>query len=78
MPNEYTQAAGTDWKYQIAWETSPKTFRWHRNPDHTMLKDIILDVIKPGHGEYVGFGEQGGTDFMKRPTFMNYFSELYL
>ncbi|KAF8539040.1 alpha-1,4-glucan lyase [Trichophaea hybrida] len=74
MPDEYNAVAATDGSYKIVWETSPKTFRWQLHLDHSMLKDVVLDVIKPGHGEYVGFGEQGGTDFMKRPTFMNYFN----
>lgn len=39
-----------------------------------MLKSVTLDVIKAGHGEFVGWGEQGGTSFMKKPSFMNYFS----
>ncbi|KAA8895125.1 alpha-1,4-glucan lyase [Sphaerosporella brunnea] len=67
-------SGNADGNYRVIWETSPKTFRWHQHPQHAMLKDIVLDVIKPGHGEYMGFGEQGGTSFAKTPTFMNYFN----
>jgi hypothetical protein len=56
------------------WQTSEQTFRYKLDPDHDMVKNVILDVIKPGHGEYIGWGEQGGSSFMKKPTLMNYFS----
>jgi len=59
---------------RVIWQTSPKTFRYYCPSEHKMLKNVILDVIKPGHGEYIGFGEQGGMAFMKKPTFMNYFN----
>lgn len=59
---------------KIVWQTSPKTFRWNIHPVVSVVKQVILDVIKAGHGEFIGFGEQGGTSFMKTPTFMNYFS----
>nr|CAB52201.1 alpha-1,4-glucan lyase [Morchella vulgaris] len=59
---------------KVVWQTSPKTFRKNLHPQHKMLKDTVLDIIKPGHGEYVGWGEMGGIEFMKEPTFMNYFN----
>lgn len=62
-------------RQRIVWQTSPETFRYKLHDDHAMLKDIVLDVIKAGPGEFIGWGEQGGTGFMKKPTFMNYFSE---
>lgn len=77
MPAEYGVAAATP-KEKIVWQTSPETFRHNMHPDHTMLKDVVLDVVKPGHGEYVGFGEQGGTSFMKKACYMNYFSEFLI
>lgn len=77
MPKEYG-AAATSPKEKIIWQTSPKTFRHHVHPDHNMLKDVVLDVVKAGHGEFLGFGEQGGTSFMKMPCYMNYFSEFEL
>ena len=43
-----------------------------------MLRNVVLEVHKPGYAEYLGFGLQGGTEFIKRKTYMNYFSELYL
>lgn len=74
MPAEYGTAAATP-KEKIVWQTSPETFRHNMHPDHSMLKDVVIDIVKPGHGEYVGFGEQGGTSFMKKACYMNYFSE---
>lgn len=76
MPAEYGTAAATP-KEKIVWQTSPETFRHNINTQHKMLKDVVLDIVKPGHGEYVGFGEQGGTSFMKKACYMNYFSELW-
>jgi hypothetical protein len=76
MPDVYSRIEDIQHNYRVVWETSPKTFRWHIHEVHDMLKDVVLDVIKPGHGEYLGFGEQGGTSFAKQPTFMNYFSTL--
>lgn len=78
MPWEYSNGSETEGRYKIVWESSPRTFRWNRHPEHPMLKEVIMDIIKPGPGEYIGFGEQGGTNFMKKATFMNYFSEIYL
>ena len=60
---------------KVVWQTSSKTFRWSVPPAVPVVKQVVLDVIKPGHGEFIGFGEQGGTSFMKTPTLMNYFSE---
>lgn len=60
---------------KVVWQTSPKTFRKNLHPQHKMLRDTVLDIVKPGHGEYVGWGEMGGIQFMKEPTFMNYFSK---
>jgi hypothetical protein len=77
MPGVYSKDGDSQRNYRVIWETSPKTFRWHQHEVHDMLKDVVLDVVKPGHGEYVGFGEQGGTSFAKLPTFMNYFSMLH-
>lgn len=77
MPQEYGAAASTP-KEKIVWQTSPKTFRHNLHPKHTMLKDVVLDIVKAGHGEFVGFGEQGGTSFMKKACYMNYFSEFWL
>lgn len=59
---------------RVIWQTSPKTFRVNVHQQHPMLKNVILDVIKAGQGEFIGFGEQGGMAFMKKPTFMNYFN----
>ncbi|KAH0610436.1 uncharacterized protein H6S33_011963 [Morchella sextelata] len=59
---------------KVVWQTSPKTFRKNLHPQHKMLRDTVLDIVKPGHGEYVGWGEMGGIQFMKEPTFMNYFN----
>ncbi|RPA94936.1 hypothetical protein L873DRAFT_1699735 [Choiromyces venosus 120613-1] len=59
---------------KIVWQTSPQTFRWNIHPVVSVVKQVVLDVIKAGHGEFIGFGEQGGTSFMKTPTFMNYFN----
>ncbi|KAG0125373.1 glycosyl hydrolases family 31-domain-containing protein [Tuber indicum] len=59
---------------KIVWQTSPETFRWSIHPVVSVVKQVVLDVIKAGHGEFIGFGEQGGTSFMKTPTFMNYFN----
>lgn len=60
---------------RVIWQTSPETFRTYVHPDHPkVLKNVILDIIKPGPAEYIGFGEQGGMAFMKKPTFMNYFN----
>ena len=64
--------------YKTIWETSSKALRWNIHPDHSMLRNVVLEVLKPGYAEYLGFGLQGGTEFMKRTTYMNYFSELYL
>ncbi|KAI5820272.1 alpha-1,4-glucan lyase [Pyronema omphalodes] len=74
MPWEYSNGSETEGRYKIVWESSPRTFRWNRHPEHPMLKEVIMDIIKPGPGEYIGFGEQGGTNFMKKATFMNYFN----
>jgi hypothetical protein len=76
MPQELKSDAAKEGSDKIVWQTSPTTFRWNRHPDHHMIKDVVLDIIKPGHAEYVGFGEQGGPNFLKQPTFMNYFSEI--
>lgn len=62
-------------RIKVIWQTSPETFRYKRHATHDMLKDVVIDVVKAGHGEFIGFGEQGGTSFAKKPTFMNYFSE---
>jgi hypothetical protein len=61
---------------KVIWQTSPKTFRWKTNPQYRVLKNVVLDVVKPGNGKYLGFGEQGGMSFVKQPTFMNFFSKL--
>ncbi|KAH0607359.1 uncharacterized protein H6S33_002393, partial [Morchella sextelata] len=61
-------------RLKTVWQTSEQTFRYKLDPDHDMVKNVILDVIKPGHGEYIGWGEQGGSSFMKKPTLMNYFN----
>lgn len=63
-------------KDKVVWQTSERTFRHKRHENYPMLKDVVLDVIKAGPGEFIGWGEQGGTGFMKKPTFMNYFSKL--
>ncbi|KAF8467697.1 glycosyl hydrolases family 31-domain-containing protein [Kalaharituber pfeilii] len=60
---------------RVVWQTSPRTFRHYVHPQYkTVLKNVVLDVIKSGQGEFIGFGEQGGMDFMKKPTYMNYFN----
>jgi alpha-glucosidase (family GH31 glycosyl hydrolase) len=73
MPEKYG-AAATMPKGKIIWQTSPRTFRHHIHSEHGMLKEVIIDVVKAGHGEFLGFGEQGGTSFMKMPCYMNYFN----
>lgn len=74
MPKEYGTAASAP-KEKIVWQTSPQTFRHNTNAQHPMMKDVVLDIVKAGHGEFVGFGEQGGTSFMKKACYMSYFSE---
>lgn len=59
---------------KIVWQTSEKTFCWQLIKP--TVKNILLDVVKAGPGEFLGFGEQGGTSFLKKPTFMNYYSKL--
>ncbi|KAF8439197.1 glycosyl hydrolases family 31-domain-containing protein [Terfezia claveryi] len=37
-------------------------------------QNIVLTTNKPGPARYLGFGEQGGQQLLKRPTLMNYFN----
>jgi len=37
-------------------------------------QNIVLTANKPGPARYLGFGEQGGQQLLKRPTLMNYFN----
>lgn len=37
------------------------------------INNVVLTLSKPGPGEYLGFGEQGGRLVLKNPTFMNYY-----
>ncbi|KAF8461242.1 glycosyl hydrolases family 31-domain-containing protein [Kalaharituber pfeilii] len=37
-------------------------------------QNIIFAASKPGSARYMGFGEQGGQELLKKPTFMNYFN----
>lgn len=69
-----TAEATTTRKMQAIWQTSPRTFRVNLSKQHDCLKEIILDVVKRGHAGYVGYGEQGGTAFMKKACYMNYFN----
>lgn len=77
-PAEFQRVSELEIAYKTIWETSSKALRWHIHPDHSMLRNVVLEVLKSGHAEYLGFGLQGGTEFMKRTTYMNYFSELCL
>jgi hypothetical protein len=60
---------------KVVWQTSEKTFRWKF--EEPLVKNIVLDVVKAGPGEFLGFGEQGGKNFLKKPSFMNYYSQSY-
>ncbi|KAH0607116.1 uncharacterized protein H6S33_003104 [Morchella sextelata] len=57
---------------KVVWQTSEKTFRWKF--EEPLVKNIVLDVVKAGPGEFLGFGEQGGKNFLKKPSFMNYYN----
>ncbi|KAI5839123.1 alpha-1,4-glucan lyase [Morchella snyderi] len=72
LPNVITTQAASSVK--TVWQTSAKTFRYKAQGEHAVLKPVILDVVKAGHGEFVGWGEQGGSSFMKKPSYMNYFN----
>lgn len=52
-----------------------QTFRYKNENDHLSLQAVLLDVVKAGPGEYIGWVQQGGTGLMKTPTYMNYFNE---
>lgn len=73
IPPEFSAEAHAK-KLKTVWQTSNKTFRVKLDQKHEMHKQIILDLVKAGHGEYIGFGEQGGTAFMKKACYMNYFN----
>ena len=57
---------------KVIWQTSP-TRTFLQSPEAPRATNIVLNVVKQGPAEYVGFGEQGGRTVMKPATSMNYF-----
>lgn len=74
LPSSY-QAATMTLGGEIVWQTSERALLHHVNETHGMMKDVVLDIEKTSSGAFVGWGEQGGTSFMKQPCYMNYFSK---
>ncbi|KAH7006487.1 glycosyl hydrolases family 31-domain-containing protein [Fusarium venenatum] len=58
---------------QIIWQTTDQTFSYETNGSIDVIKNVVLNVKKPGPAEYLGFGEQGGKTVLKKPTYLNYF-----
>ncbi|KAM0489552.1 hypothetical protein ACHAP8_012462 [Fusarium lateritium] len=58
---------------QIIWQTTDQTFSYETNGSIDAIKNVVLNVKKPGPAEYLGFGEQGGKTVLKKPTYLNYF-----
>jgi hypothetical protein len=58
---------------QIIWQTTDQAFSYETNGSIDAIKNVVLNVKKPGPAEYLGFGEQGGKTVLKKPTYLNYF-----
>ena len=56
------------WRPSVVWQTSERGIRYQGN-------STILSVEKPCTARYFGFGEQGGSSFIKDKTFLDYFSK---
>ena len=56
------------WRPSVVWQTSERGIRYQG-------KSTILSVEKPSTARYFGFGEQGGSSFIKDKTFLDYFSK---
>ncbi|KAL9091937.1 MAG: hypothetical protein Q9165_004689 [Trypethelium subeluteriae] len=58
---------------QVVWQTASQVFSYQGDPHINVINNVVMNVVKPPSGEYLGFGEQGGRTVLKKPTFMNYF-----
>ena len=58
------------WRPSVVWQTSERGIRYQG-------KSTILSVEKPSTARYLGFGEQGGSSFIKDKTFLDYFSKQF-
>ena len=56
------------WRPSVVWQTSERGLRYQG-------KSTILSIEKPSTARYFGFGEQGGSSFIKDKTFLDYFSK---
>ncbi|KAF8453391.1 glycosyl hydrolases family 31-domain-containing protein [Kalaharituber pfeilii] len=64
-----TRAAEKQWR--IVWDTVDAPIAWRKFSE---TYATILTARKPGSARYIGFGEQGGRNFLKTSTYMNYFN----
>ncbi|PNS21179.1 hypothetical protein CAC42_3517 [Sphaceloma murrayae] len=71
LPSSQAAAAAwsppTDEVEAVIWQTKERGFQYGQGA-------VVLNIERTPTARYMGFGEQGGTKFIKDQTFMNYFN----